>query len=154
MWLPMWIARLLLTSSVVIMSAVDTAQIARATEVIMLRAGEASGPNVVFAFQKDTKPHSIAVRTTQSGVAGSRIDLAIDKAKKSVFSHIFTTEECKFGDGGSKCEVLIPASSATYGMIINLFKLGRVAHLTVMDAGVMKMDQTVSLKGFAKSLRD
>ena len=133
----MWIARLLLTSSVVIMSAVGTAQIARATEVIMLRAGEAAGPNVVFAFQKDTKPHSIAVRTTQS-----RCRRFADRSghrqgqKTPCFSHIFTTEECKFGDGGSKCEVLIPASSATYGMIINLFKLGRVAHLTVMDAGV------------------
>ena len=150
----MCIARFLLTSSVVIMAAVGTAQVAWSTEVIMLRAGEATGPNVVFVFQKDAKPQNIVVRTTQVGVAGSRIELAIDKAKKSVFSHIFTTEECKFGDGGSKCEVFIPASSAAYRMIIKLFKLGRVAHLTVMDAGVMKMDQTVSLKGFAKSLRN
>jgi hypothetical protein len=154
--LPMWIARLLFAGSAVIvmMSAVGTAQIARATEVIMLRAGEATGPNVVFAFQKDAKPHSIVVRTNQSGVAGSRLDLTIDKAKKAVFSHIFTAEECKFGDGGSKCETVIPASNAAYGMVINRFKLGRVAHLTVMDAGVMKMDQTVSLNGFAKSLRN
>ena len=30
---------------------------------------------------------------------------------------------------------------------------GLAARVTVIDAGVMKMDQTVSLKGFAKSLR-
>jgi hypothetical protein len=149
----MCIARLLLTSSVVVISVVGTAQIARAAEVIMLRAGEAAGPNAVFAFQKDQKPQKIVVRTTQAGVAGSRIEVTIDKAKTSAFSHIFTTEECKFGDGGSQCEVLIPSSSAAYRAIIDQFKRGLVAHLTVMDAGVMKMDQIVSLKGFAKSLR-
>jgi hypothetical protein len=36
----MWVARLLLTSSVVVVSVVGAAQIDRATEVIMLRAGE------------------------------------------------------------------------------------------------------------------
>ena len=93
------------------------------------------------------------MRTTQVGVAGSRVEVTIDNAKKPAFSHIFTTEECKFGDGGSKCEVIVPASNAAYGMILAQFKHGLVARVTVIDAGVMKMDQTVSLKGFARSLR-
>ncbi len=147
----MCIARLLLISAVVIMSAAGAVQIARATEVITLRAGEATGPNAVFAFDKAAK--QIVVRTTQVGVAGSRVEVTIDNAKKPALSHIFTTEECKFGDGGSKCEVLVPASNAAYGMILAQFKHGLVARVTVIDAGVMKMDQTVSLKGFAKSLR-
>lgn len=146
----MCIARLLLISAVVIMSAAGAVQIARATEVT-LSAGEATGPNAVFAFDKDAK--QIVVRTTQVGVAGSRIEVTIDNAKKPAFSHIFATEECKFGDGGSKCEVLVPASNAAYGMIFAQFKRGLVARVTVIDAGVMKMDQTVSLKGFARSLR-
>ena len=143
-------ARLLLISAVVIMSAAGAVQIARATEVT-LSAGEATGPNAVFAFDKAAK--QIVVRTTQVGVAGSRIEVTIDNAKKPAFSHIFATEECKFGDGGSKCEVLVPASNAAYGMILAQFKRGLVARVTVIDAGVMKMDQTVSLKGFARSLR-
>ena len=142
----MCIARLLLISTVIIMSAAGAVQIARATEVITLRAGETTGPNAVFAFDKAAK--QIVVHTTQVGVAGSRVEVTIDNAKKPAFSHIFTTEECKFGDGGSKCEVL-----TAYRMILAQFKRGLVARVTVIDAGVMKMDQTVSLKGFAKSLR-
>jgi hypothetical protein len=149
----MCIARILLTSSIVIMSAAGAVQIARASEMITLRAGEATGPNVIFSFDIGAKPQKIVVRSTQFGVAGSRIEVAIDNAKKPAFSHIFTTEECKFGDGGSKCEVLVPASNAAYGMILAQFKRGLVARVTVTDAGVMKMGQTVSLKGFARSLR-
>jgi hypothetical protein len=142
-----------LASSIVIMFAAGGVQIAQAAEAIMLRAGEATGPNAVFAFDKDAKPRRIVVRTTQVGVAGSRIEVTIDKAKTPAFSHLFATAECKFGDSGSKCEVIIPATNTAYAMILAQFKRGLVARVTVDDTGVMKMDQTVSLKGFTKSLR-
>ena len=71
------------------------------------------------------------MRTTQVGVAGSRIEVTIDKAKKPAFSHLFTTEECKFGDSGSKCEVIVPASNPAYATILAQFKHGRVARVTV-----------------------
>ena len=119
----------------------------------MLRAGEATGPNAVFAFDKEAKPHRIVVRTTQVGVAGSRIEVFVDKAKTPAFSHLFTAAECKFGDSGSKCEVVVPASNPAYRAILAQFKRGHLARVTVDDAGAMKMDQTVSLKGFTKSLR-
>src|SRR5208282_2055934 len=143
-------ARLFLAGSLVITWPV---QIALAAEAIMLRAGEATGPNAVFAFDKAAKPHRIVVRTTQVGVAGSRIEVFVDKAKTPTFSHLFATTECKFGDSGSKCELFIPASNPAYAAILAQFKRGLVARVTVDDAGVMKMDQTVSLKGFTKSLR-
>ena len=119
----------------------------------MLRAGEATGPNAVFAFDKEAKPHRIVVRTTQVGVAGSRIEVFVDKAKTPAFSHLFAAAECKFGDSGSKCEVVVPASNPAYAAILAQFKRGHVARVTVDDAGAMKMDQTASLKGFTKSLR-
>jgi len=128
-------------------------QIALAAEAIMLRAGEATGPNAVFAFDKAAKPHRIIVRTTQVGVAGSRIEVFVDKAKTPAFSHLFAPAECKFGDSGSKCEVIVPASNPAYAAILTQFKRGLVARVTVDDAGAMKMDQTVSLKGFTKPLR-
>ena len=118
----------------------------------MLRAGEATGPNAVFAFDK-AKPHMIVVRTTQVGVAGSRIEVFVDKAKTPAFRHLFAAGECKFGDIGSKCEVIVPASNPAYAAILAQFKHGRVARVTVDDAGAMKMDQTASLAGFTKSLR-
>jgi hypothetical protein len=115
--------------------------------------GEATGPNVVFAFDKDANPHAIVLRSTQTGVAGSRVEVNVDSAKKPVFSHIFATEECKFGDGGSKCEVIVPASSRAFAGILSQFKRGRMARVSIQDAGVMKMDETVSLIGFMKALR-
>jgi hypothetical protein len=128
-------------------------QIALAAEAIMLRAREATGPNAVFAFDKEAKRHKIIVRTTQVGVAGSRIEVFVDKAKTPAFSHLFTAAECKFGDSGSKCETIVPASNPAYAAILAQFKRGLVARVTVDDAGAMKMDQTASLKGFTKSLR-
>ena len=142
----------LLVSSFVITFAGGLAQNALAAEAIMLRAGEATGPNAIFAFEK-AKPHRIVVRTTQVGVAGSRIEVFVDKAKAPAFRHLFAAGECKFGDSGSKCEVIVPASDPAYAAILAQFKHGRVARVTVDDAGVMKMDQTASLKGFTRSLR-
>jgi hypothetical protein len=138
---------------IAILTSIGVTQIASAGEAIMLRAGEATGPNAVFAFDKEAKPQAIVVRTTQVGVAGSRFDVSVDKAKTPVFSHIFATEECKFGDGGSKCEVIVPVSSPDFASIISQFKRGRLARVSILDAGVMKMDQTVSLIGFTKALR-
>ena len=142
-----------LVGSLLVLSAVGTAQVAPPAEEITLRAGEAPGPNAVFAFDEDARPHKIVVRTTQVGVAGSRIEVTIDKLTKPVFSHIFTPDECKFGDAGSKCEVTIPASNDAYAKILAEFRRGRVGHVTIADAGVMKMDQAVSLLGFSRTLR-
>jgi hypothetical protein len=144
---------LLVLSSFVLTLAAGPVQIALAAEAIMLRAGEPTGPNVVFAFDADAKPHRIVVRTTQVGIGGSRFEVFVDKAKTPAFRHLFSTAECKFGDTGSKCEVIVPASDPAYAEILGQFKRGRVARVTVEDAGVMRMDQTASLKGFSRSLR-
>jgi hypothetical protein len=145
--------RRLLFSSLVIAFTAEPLQIALAAEAVMLRAGEATGPNVVFAFDKEADHNRTVVRTTQVGVAGSRIEVFVDEAKTPAFRHVFANGECKFSDAGSKCEVIVPASSPAYAAILAQFKRGRVARVTVDDAGVMKMDQTASLKGFTKSLR-
>ena len=145
------VGRLILISFLVTIAAAS-AHASLAAEAIMLRAGAATGPNAVFAFDKG-RPHRIVVRTSQAGIAGSRIEVFVDKAKKPAFRHVFAADECKFGDSGSKCVVIIPASSPAYAAILDQFKRGRVARVTVDDAGAMKMDQTASLEGFTKSLR-
>ena len=146
------VSRLLL-SSLVIAFAAGALQIGLAAESLMLRAGDATGPNVVFAFDKEANHHRIVVRTTQVGVVGSKIEVFVDRAKTPAFRHVFPSTECKFGESGSECEVIVPASSPDYVAVLAQFKRGRVARVTVDDAGVMKMDQTASLKGFTKSLR-
>jgi hypothetical protein len=149
----MCVARLVPACFAGIMSVLGAAQVAGAGEEIMLRAGEGVGPIAVLAIDNGPKPQRILIRTTRAGVAGSRIEVTIDKAKTSTFNHIFTTQECKFDNGGSKCEVVIPASDAAYAAILAQFKRGRVGHIIVADAGVMMIDQTVSLLGFSKTLR-
>jgi hypothetical protein len=124
-----------------------------AAEAIMLRAGNVSGPNAVFAFDRQANRRDIVVRTTQVGVAGSRFEVSVDAAKKPVFSHIFTADECKFGDGGSRCEVTIGAASPDFAAILSEFRRGRSARVSIEDAGVMKMDHTVPLSGFTKASR-
>jgi hypothetical protein len=149
----MRIAGRLLISCFLIAMVAESVRIAQAAEAIMLRAGEATGPNAVFAFDKEAKPHRIVVRTVQVGVVGSRIEVFVDKARTPAFSHLFAASECKFGDSGSKCEVVVPAPSRAYAAILAEFKRGRIARVTVDDAGAMKMDETASLKGFTQSLR-
>jgi hypothetical protein len=139
--------------SLAVLSSAGVAAIAAAAETIMLRAGNASGPNAVFAFDRQANPRAIVIRTSQVGVAGSRFEVSIDGAKKPVFNHLFTTEECKFGDEGSRCEVAIPAASPDFAAILREFRRGRAARVSIEDAGVMKMDQTVSLGGFTKASR-
>ena len=150
-------ARLLLIGLAVVISATGAACLAaHAAEAIMLRAGQPTAASAVFAFDRKPRPREIIVRTVQAGVAGSRLDVTIDKAKHPVFAHIFSTEECKYGGaagGGSMCEVRIPAGDAAYRALLAGLKRGRAARITIIDAGVMKMDQTVSLKGFARLLR-
>ncbi len=108
--------------SLAVLSSPGAIAITSAAETIMLRAGDASGPNAVFAFDRQPNPRAIMIRTIQVGVAGSRFEVSIDGAKKPVFSHLFTPEECKFGDGGSRCEVTIPAASPDFAAILREFR--------------------------------
>jgi hypothetical protein len=139
--------------AILILVMLGATDIASAGETIMLRAGEAMGPNAVFAFDGQAEPHAIVLRTTQVGVAGSHFEVRVDRAKRPAFDHMFRTEECKFGDSGSRCEVVIPASTADYARILRAFRRGRLARVTIQDAGVMKMDHTVSLIGFTPASR-
>jgi hypothetical protein len=147
----MCITRLALVSSVLI--GVGVAAAAQAAAAGTLRIGEVDGANATFIFDEKAKPPAIILRTARAGVAGSRIEVRVDRAKDPVFSHIFAPGECKFGEGGSACEVTIPAKDAAYRAILTRFRRGRLARVTLQDAGVMKMDQTASLKGFANMLR-
>jgi hypothetical protein len=145
--------RILFTCFVTVALATGPVPIALAAEAIMLRAGNATGPNAVFAFDENAKSRRIVVRTTQASVVGSRIEVFVDRSKRPALRHVFTGTECKFGSDGSTCRLIVPASSPAYSVILTAFKLGRVARITVDDTGTMKMDETVSLKGFTKRLR-
>ncbi len=121
-------------------------------EVTTLRTGEGGDANVVFVFDENVSPPTIMLRTARLGVAGSRIEVTVDKIRKPVFSHLFAPGECKFGAAGSACEVVIPANDAAYRSIWALFKRGHLAQVSIQDAGVRRTIQTVPLGGFAKAV--
>ena len=149
----MRIATLSFAGLVTMIAISGTVGAARAAREVLLRAGAPDGANATFRFDKDIKPRAITLNTTAVGVAGSRLEITVDQTRIPVFSHIFTPAECNFATGGSRCEILISANDPAYRRIIAGFKRGRVARVTVADAGVMKMDETLSLIGFAKALR-
>lgn len=136
-----------------IMAMAEAPQAAQAAREAVLRAGAANGANATFQFNKDAKPPAIMVHTKEAGVVGSRLEVTVDRARIPVFSHVLTADECKFAAEGSMCEILIPATDPAYDRIVAEFKRGLVARVTVLDAGVMKMDEKLSLLGFTKSFR-
>jgi hypothetical protein len=81
----------LILSSILFTIAAAPARSAFAAEAIMLRAGAATGANAIFAFNKGTKPHRIVVRTSQAGIAGSRIEVFVDKAQTPVAMSLWPT---------------------------------------------------------------
>jgi hypothetical protein len=135
------------------MLAFETTALARAARATTLRVDKADGANAVFILDENAKPPVIVLRTVRLGVAGSRIVVTVDHVRKPVFSHIFGPGQCKLGDTGSDCEVIIPPMDVAYRTILARFKHGRLARVTVQDAGVNEVDQTASLSGFANALR-
>lgn len=142
----MRIVRLVLVNFVLAL-AIGTASVAGAAPPATVQFGAADGANAVMVFNGSAKAPTIVLRTMRAGVAGSRIELTVDQDKKPVFSHIFTPGECKFGAGGSTCEVSIPARTAAYRTLLARFRRGREARVTLQDAGITKMDHTASFSG-------
>ena len=120
--------------------------------VVMLRAGDAGAPNVLFEIDKAKTPKQIVLKTEQAGVEGSGLEVFIDRNQKPVLHHLFSGDECKFVEQQSHCEVIFAAGSPEFAALVNGFVKGRNAKVTVADAGVMKMDHAVSLKGVARLL--
>ena len=117
--------------------------------VVMLRAGGAGAANVLFEIDREKQ---IVLKTEQAGVAGSILEVFIDRDQKPVLHHLFSGDECKFVDQQSRCEVSFAASSPEFAALVNGFVKGRNAKVTVADPGVIKMDHSVGLKGVARRL--
>jgi hypothetical protein len=121
--------------------------------VVVLQAGAAGAPSVVFEIDQTRDPKQIGFRTKQAGVAGSVLDVVIDGHPKPVLHHMFTVDECRFVEQQSRCEVSFAMRSDEFMELVKGFIRGRQARITIADAGVMKMDHLVSLKGVARRIR-
>ena len=148
----MRVISLVLVSSA-LMLAFGATELVRAARATTPRVEEADGASAVFILKKNAKPPVIVLRTARLGVAGSRIVVAVDHVKKPVFSHIFGPGQCKFGDTGSACGLIIPPKDVAYRTILARLQHGHRARVTVQDAGVNEVDQTASLGSFTNALR-
>jgi hypothetical protein len=120
--------------------------------VVVLQAGAAGAPSVVFEIDQARDPKQIGFKTEQAGVAGSVLEVVIDGHPKPVLRHMFTVDECRFVEQQSRCEVSFAKGSEEFVQLINGFIRGRQARITIADAGVMKMDHLVSLRGVARRI--
>jgi hypothetical protein len=125
---------------------------ALAAPVVLLHAGDAGAPNFLFEIDRAKTQNKIILITEQAGVAGSVLEVFIDRSQKPHLHHLFSGDECKFIEQQSHCEASFAASSPEFAALVNGFVKGRNARVTVADAGVMKMDHAVSLKGVARIL--
>ena len=116
--------------------------------VVMLRAGGAGAPNVLFEIDRSKSQKRIILKTELAAVDGSVLEVFIDRN----LHHLFSGDECKFVEQQSRCEVTFAAGSPEFSALVNGFVKGRSAKVTVADAGVMKMDHALSLKGVARLL--
>jgi hypothetical protein len=120
-------------------------------EPVTVELGEAGMRHVVFSFERGGDGPTVTLRTEMTGVAGSRLTVRIDRAPTLALDHVFADGECRFPDGkASMCEVVLGPDHPSAARLLLGFKRGLTAHVTIEDAGIMRMDQTVSLKGFTR----
>jgi len=124
----------------------------RAAEPLVLMLADGDDGRAELSFQPEmTHADAFRLRTTRIGAPGSLITLSIDKAPDKLVSHVFTPEDCRFGDEGAICEITIDGDSRAFADLVAAFKAGRTAHLEVTNAGSATMRSDVSLKGFTRA---
>jgi hypothetical protein len=126
---------------------------AAASAALEIVAGPLDGPHAVLTFAPASGPAGLRIETRAAGVTGSRLVIRVDRSPIDAFDHLFDAGECSFPEGGtSVCLVAVPASDPAYATIVESFRLGLEARVSVQDAGVMRMDHAVSLAGFSRGL--
>jgi hypothetical protein len=133
------------------LAAVAASPVGATARPVTVEIGEAGMRHVVFSFERGTAGTTVTLRTEMTGVAGSRLTVRIDRAPVLALDHVFADGECRFPDGkASMCEVVIGPDDPAAEKLLVGFKRGREAHVTIEDAGIMRMDQSVSLRGFTR----
>lgn len=115
-----------------------------------ITAGDPAGRNVDFTF--DQIGGGLRIDTHQVGNPGAKLSIWIDHSRIRLFSRILTGDDCKYGDGGAQCRIVVAANDKTFGRFVTAFKRGKTAHIEVQNAAVMQMSSDISLAGFAHQL--
>lgn len=127
----------------------DSPQARTSTPLILTVRDPASNHAEIIFLPAKQSAKAVTVRTVRIGVAGSRLQLRVDRSRRPLISTILSIGQCKFGDGGSMYEVTVSGKSALNMDFVRAFRLGFMAHLAVETAGVMAMSDSLSLRGFS-----
>jgi hypothetical protein len=148
-------SKIVLAAFATVLLGALSAQAAPTARVASLTVGAPGKPQATFLFEGTPKPGRIRLTTSLAGVAGSRFALYVDGAASPVFDHVFSADECRFVDDGSRsqCRLTIAGSTPAYRLIRESVKRGKTARITIEDAGVMKMDSTAALTALRGRLR-
>ena len=141
-----------ITAALVTCAATLVPSLSEAREPVQIMAGDPSGSNVIFSFDQDGDTKELRIETHLVGNPGAQLSIWVDHSKNSLFSRVLTTNDCKYGDDGAKCRLVIDRKNPDYRRFIVAFKLGRTAHIEVKNAGVMQMSKDISLVGFTGKL--
>jgi hypothetical protein len=129
--------------------------LAEAAQPTQLMVGDPSGRNAVFSFDQGSNGRITALRieTHQVGNPGAKLSIWVDHSRSRLFSRFLTTDDCKFGNDGAQCRLVIGRNNPDYRRFVVAFKLGKTAHIEVQNAAVMEMSNDVSLVGFMRKFR-
>ena len=141
-----------ITAALVTCAATLVPSLSEARQPVQIMAGDPSGSNVIFSFDQDGGTKELRIETHLVGNPGAQLSIWVDHSKNSLFSRVLTTNDCKYGDDGAKCRLVIGRKNPDYRRFIVAFKLGRTAHIEVQNAGVMQMSKDISLVGFTGKL--
>ena len=152
---PTWnieMIRHFITAALVACAGALVPSLGEAKQPVQIMAGEPSGSNVVFSFDQDGGTKGLRIETHLVGNPGAELSIWVDHSKLKLFSRVLTTNDCKYGDDGAKCRLVVDRKNPDYRRFAVAFKRGRTAHIEVENAGVMQMSNDISLVGFTRKL--
>jgi hypothetical protein len=141
-----------ITAALVTCAATLVPSVGEAREPVQIMTGDPSGSNVVFTFDQDDGTKGLRIETHLVGNQGALLSIWVDHSKHRLFSRVLTTNDCKYGDDGAKCRLVIDRKNPDYRRFTVAFKRGRTAHIEVQNAGVMQMSNDISLVGVTRKL--
>jgi len=117
---------------------------------VTLMAGPPDARHVTFAFDPDpSAAEALVIETRRVGNPDATLRIWIDKSPIALFERILTSEDCKFDGDGVLCRLIISGGDPSYAQFVAAFRAGRTLHVEVRNAGVMEMQENLSLRGFS-----
>jgi hypothetical protein len=129
--------------------ALSTVPVPASAAPVTLTLGDPAARHVTFTFAQDrAAADALVIETRRVGNPGAALRIWIDNSPVALVDRVLTAEDCRFDDAGASCRVTVDGTTGAYARFVASFQRGRTAHVTVQNAGVMEMQDDLSLTGF------